>query len=438
MGIDGSSNFNHQIKNPTQNEVTMNRQLSFTEGKKGIALIGVLSISLLLAGCGGSSDKAEGGADSSSAASGAGGELCAAGAITLGSAKALSGGFSFYDTAGSHAEELAVETINEQGGINGCPVKLVTQDTKSDPAVGRQVAQELIRGGAQVLLPPNDVGVGTPAALEAQSQGIFSNAGASGDDYAPSVGDLFATGGSMASLNGRTAAAFAKDQGYDSVYYVVNDAFTYFTVQEDYFREDVGDSLKELGRSVVTPGQTDFAAVISDIKRSIEAGQKPMILGATMYPDAPTFVAQLRKAGVDAPVVGNASWATRNIVDALGGSTNNVFYTAGAYTEGDDVSPEAKAYVEKYNAKYGTYPENHQAVESYWSIWALFKAIEAANSTDGAAIQDALFAQKDLELPLRTVYSWKDGHILGSNVVVGFTPTGAFEEVKSYKLTDEG
>lgn len=46
-----------------------------------------------------------------------------------------------------------------------------------------------------------------------------------------------------------------------------------------------------------------------------------------------------------------------------------------------------------------------------------------------------MFAQTELELPTRTVYKWKDGHILGSGVVVGFTPEGAFELVNTYPLS---
>ena len=405
----------------------MNTKYGLFTGRIGFALTGAVSIGLILSGC-----SASGGGSSS-----AGGEFCSNGSITLGSAKALSGSFAFYDNAAAHAEELAVDKINEEGGINGCQVKLVTQDTKSDPSVGRQVATELIGNGAEVLLPPNNEGLGTLTAQAAQREGVFSMAGASGDDYAPSVGDLFATGGSMASLNGKAAAAFAKAQGFDAVYYVTNDAYPYFTTVERLFREDSGDEMNELGSSVVKPGQTDFSAVVSDIKRSVSQGQKPMILLATLYPDAPTLITQLRQAGVETPIVGNATWATKNIVDALGGATQNVYYTAGAYTEGDDASDAAKEYVEDYRTKYGTYPENHQAVESYWTMWALFDAIKTANSTDGAAIQDALFAQSNLELPMRTVNKWKDGHILGTNVVVGFTPEGTFRQVQTFDSGDE-
>lgn len=413
---------------PSGKKTSMNKRIGYSRtSRSSLALFGAVTTALVIAGCSAS--------PSTAGPAGADSELCADGVITLGSAKALSGAFSFYDSAGSHAEQLAVEKINEQGGINGCEVELVTKDTKSDPAVGRQVALELISNGADVLIPPANEGLGTPAALAAQSKGIFSMAGASGDDYAPGVGALFATGGSMASLNGKTAAAFAGDQGYDSVYYVTNDAYPYFSIVEKMFREGAG--LDELGSSSIKPGQTDFAAVVSDIKRSVNEGEKPVVLLATLYPDAPALIVQLRKAGVDVPVLGNATWATRNIVDALGGNTQNVFYTSGAYTEGDDASEEALDFVKAYKDETGSFPENHQAQETYWSMWALFDAIKSADSVNGAEIEKALFAQKDVELPMRTVYKWDSGHILGSNVVVGFTPEGAFEQVATYNLTGE-
>ncbi len=404
----------------------MKTRLNLRAGQTKVLFASTIGACLFLTGCGGGQT---GNKDDAGAAN----EFCSTGAITIGSAKALSGGFAFYDTAGSHAEQLAVEQVNAEGGIHGCEVKLVTQDTKSDPAIGRQVARELIRGGAQILVPPANEGLGTPAALTAQGEGIFSIAGASGDDYAPGVGALFATGGSMSSLNGKTAAVFAKDQGYDSVYYATNEAYPYFKTVEKVFRQDAGQ--KELGRSALTAGQTDFSAVVSDIKRSISSGSNPVILLATMYPDAPTMITQLRMAGVTAPVIGNATWATRNLTDALGGNTQGVFYSSGAYTEGEDASEKAKKFVQDYKKKTGVFPENHQAQETYWTMWALFDAIKTAKSVEGAAIEEALFAQKDLELPMRTVGSWEDRHILGTNVVVGFTPEGAFTQVKTYNLT---
>lgn len=362
--------------------------------------------------------------------------LCPGGKITIGAAKALSGGFSFFDAVGNKADQLAIDLVNQEGGINGCKLELITKDTKSDPAVGAQVARELLRTGVQILLVPNDQDVGMPAAQVAARAGIFSlSPGGASDSFGAAVGPLFANGGTTSAQNAYAAVQFAKSKGYQSVYYVTLEQFAYFTLMEKNFGATSG--LKQLGRSVVTAGQTDFSAVVSAIKRSIAGAPNPVIYAATMYPDAPTLVKQLREAGVDTPIIGNAAFSSPDLPKALGGRTKDVYYAAGTYYEGDDAGPGAKKFVAAYKQKYEVFPPNLNAPESYWTMWALFDAIKSANSLDGKAIAKALFAQKNLELPLKTLGRWEHGHIVGSTVVIGFTADGKFKEVASYKAPAE-
>jgi branched-chain amino acid transport system substrate-binding protein len=365
-----------------------------------------------------------------------GGGLCSAGSIKIGAVKALSGGFSFFDKVGDQADQLAVDEVNQQGGIDGCKVEMTTKDMQSNPAVGGQVARELIRDKSQILLVPNDQDLGMPAAQAAQQAGIFSlsPAGAS-DTFGTAVGQLFANGGTTSAENAYAAVQFAKSKGYDSVYYVTLDAYEYFNLMEKNFRSLSG--LHQLGRSVVQSGQTDFSAVVSDIKRSVAGADHPVVYVATQYPDAPTLINQLRKAGVDTPVIGNAAFSSRDLPKALGGNTKDVYYAAGAYFEGDDISADAKDFIAAYEKKFKTFPENLNATESYWTMWALFDAIKAAHSTDGKAIADALFAQRDLQVPLKEIGKWQDGHIVGSTVIIGFTPDGKFEKVATYNAADK-
>mgnify|MGYP001588174951 FL=1 len=45
----------------------------------------------------------------------------------------------------------------------------------------------------------------------------------------------------------------------------------------------------------------------------------------------------------------------------------------------------------------------------------------------------ALLAQKDLQVPLKKIFTWEDQHIVGSTVIIGFTETGDFRLVESYE-----
>lgn len=399
----------------------MNKRLS----RGGAALTAAL-MGGVLAGCGAGTASSAGG----------GGALCDDGKITIGAVKALSGGFSFFDAVGDKSGQLAVDLVNRDGGINGCEVEMTTKDMKSDPAVGAQVARELVRDGAEVLIVPNDQDLGMPAAQVAQREKIFAlSPGGASENFGTAVGALFANGGTTSKENAYAAVQFSKDKGYDAVYYVTLDRYEYFNLMEKNFRELSG--LEELGRSVVDPGQTDFGAVVSDIKRSIAGADNPMVYVASQYPDAPTLVNQLRKAGVDTPVVGNAAFSSRDLPKALAGNTKDVYYAAGTYFEGDDISDDAETFIAEYEKKFGVFPENLNATESYWSMWALFDAIEKADSLDGQKIADALFAQKDLQVPLKTIGQWEQGHIVGSTVILGFTADGKFEQVATYNAADD-
>lgn len=406
-------------------------RISYTIGV-GAAAIAALTLS---ACSGGSSSPSSSAAPSSSSAaptSSAAGFDCKDGAIKIGAVKALTGGFSFYDGNGSKSDALAIEEINAAGGIGGCKIEMTVKDMKSDPALGGQVAKELIQGGAQIILVPNDKDLGLGAAQAAQAAGVFSlSPGGASQDFGAGVGPLFANGGTTSQELARAAARFSNEQGYKSVFYITNESFAFFTLQEDTFRAESG--LTDLGRVAIDNGQTDFAAIVTKAKDALAAGEMPMIYLASYFPDVAVLVKQLRESGVTAPIVGNSAFSSRDFAKTAGvANVKDVYYAAGTYFEGTDVSDEAKAFTAAFEAKYGEFPPNSNPAESYWSMYALFDALAKAGSTEGEALAAALLGQKNLTVPLKTITEWKDQHIVGSTVVIGFTDAGEFKLAASY------
>lgn len=77
----------------------------------------------------------------------------AGGPIILGSHVELTGGFSSWGYWHDKAAKAAVQIVNEQGGIAGRKVQLVTEDTESNPATGTRKLRSLIeRNGANFVL----------------------------------------------------------------------------------------------------------------------------------------------------------------------------------------------------------------------------------------------------------------------------------------------
>src|SRR4029450_5358929 len=109
----------------------------------------VVSLLSLVAGACSSADN-EGGASPSGTAS--------AEEYVIGYAAALTGGLAPFDTPFKDGLEVAVQELNDKGGINEhIPIRLEIKDMKSDAALASQVAQELVDSGVDMLITACDV-----------------------------------------------------------------------------------------------------------------------------------------------------------------------------------------------------------------------------------------------------------------------------------------
>src|SRR5215472_18036661 len=100
------------------------------------------------------------GSSSSGTSSGPGSLACKNGHILIGLDKGTTGASAFFDTAGLQGTQIAIDEQNAADGIHGCQIATVAGDTQSNPAVGGQVAQSLIRQGVQILVVPDDFDLG--------------------------------------------------------------------------------------------------------------------------------------------------------------------------------------------------------------------------------------------------------------------------------------
>lgn len=185
------------------------------------------------------------------------------------------------------------------------------------------------------------------------------------DPFQGTVGAKFA----LDNLKAKTAAVLF-DQGND---YVIGLA--------QYFR----DAFKAGGGEIVaweayTKDDVDFSAVLTKI-----AKLKPDILYLPDYYNKVSLIGkQAREKGIKATFLGGDGWDSSELDFA----TMEGGYFTNHYSP-DDPRPEVKAWVEKYQKKYGSTPDA-LATLAYDATKLLLKAIENAGSDDSTAIRDAL------------------------------------------------
>lgn len=347
---------------------------------------------------------------------------CKGGAIKIGVAQGKTGGFAFFDNAGYKGFQVGVAEINSKGGIDGCKIKLLFKDTRSDPALAQQVASDLIKSGAQLIKTPSDFDVGVGASIAARSAGLFSfSTEASSVDWPKAVKTQVVMA-ITTDDEGSAQAAFATKKGWKKTYIVTNEAFNFFKAMEKVFKSKYHGAI--VGRDVVADDATDYAAVVSKIR---DASNKPDVIYLNDYfPHVGTFIKQLRDAGVNTPVLGNSTYASPALVQVTGKARiQNVYYVGQSFYEGPSASPAARSFVAKYKKMFGAPPENLNCIASYEGAYLLADALKKAGSTDAVKVQAAMLAQKNFKLPTGSVVlRWGKGYTFRTATVVAFNKGG--------------
>ncbi len=313
-------------------------------------------------------------------------------AILIGGALSLTGIQAPLDEPGLRGAELAIEELNNTGGILGRPVKFINLDGKSDPVTVGNVAVQLIEQGAVAIVAPCDFDFGGPASREAQAKGLvgISTCASSPLYGSEALGDKQFTLSMWNTTMGAAAAEYAyKEKGWRSVYVVTDSFIDYTTSLSEYFIV----AFKDLGGEVIfedtyTQGDQDFSAQLARIQ-ALE--KMPDFLYISSYmPDLGLIIRTIREAGIDLPIMGGDSYDDPGMFQAVGPDYGNdiIFVTHSWLGEG--ASPDAKHFLDLYNAKFNGPPDTAFVVTGWDTIMVMAQAMEKAGSTDGAAMAKAM------------------------------------------------
>ena len=391
-----------------------------TSGRMKRVLLAGLLLAIGLTGCGRQNDDRHSG----SAPHKDGTFNCVNGAITLGMVKAESGPFAFFDTAGENGARVALEEIGRQGGILGCPIRVIGGNTQSDPALARQVAEDVIRAGADIIITPGDFDVGVGASQAAQEAGIPSvSFEASASAWSRAIRPYHFTTAITETDQGRAISALVAQRRWGSVWIVTNDAYNVFTATEKAFRDSYRGVIA--GRDIVADDAADYSASVSKIRTA--QGNIGFIFLNDYFPHVGTFIRQLRAAGITLPVVGNQNFSTPALPATVGpDGLRNVFYVAQGFYEGADASAQAKVFTRGYTRRFGSFPPNANALAGYEGMLILADALRRAGTTDARALAAALTSEHAVSGLTSTIYRWSERHPERSAAIVGFDDRGRF------------
>ena len=326
----------------------------------------------------------------------------------IGLSAALSGQVAFIGDAVQKAITLRVEQINAAGGINGHPLKLVVEDDKCDPTAGVSIAQRFVNNDAMVgvfgpLCSAVSIAV-KPAFARAKMVDltVASTADAIAKD-APCTFQLAAPDSVYATTLANYAAAHGKRIA------VLNDtsAFglgAYSTVAQVLKQHGV----TEVAHEQITAGQPDISPQVLSLKNAGADFVIALVLGG----DAAKLCLTSRDLGLKAQLAGQTAWSFPNVLTLAKGACDGALFTDPF----DPQKPEAKAFLDQYEKRWGDRPQSYFAAAGWDAvgIWA-----EAAKSASSASSDT--FDQAKLQAALESAHNYR-GAIGVGDVTINFGP----------------
>ena len=313
--------------------------------------------------------------------------------IKLGAVYIRSGSAAGYGQFAEEGMQLAVEQINEDGGVLGRPVEYVIEDSQGNAGTAIQALRKLVyRAQVDALMGIDSSGVaqGVVATVPRLKKPLVITHAATPDVTGTMCNDYVYRISVNIQQNMRGAARIAAESGAQK-WTTIGPDYAFGRQSWDFF----GDALKRLDPDVQLMDETAFprfgAEEFTPFINAVMAAKPDGVLISLWGGDLVNFVRQANDLGFfdqDMTVMFTVGAATE-VLTALGEQMPEDVWLGTRYWFDAYDNPMnqrfVKAYVERYNK-----PPSYNAEGAYAAVHAYKTAIETAGNTDGPAIAKAL------------------------------------------------
>lgn len=329
----------------------------------------------------------------------------------------MTGGYASFGEQMKAGAELAVEDINEAGGVLGEKLVLTVGDDACDPKQAVSVANKLAANGIIFAAGHYCSGSSIPASSVYAEEGIIQISPASTNpkftDERPGP-NIFRVCG-RDDQQGAVAGKYLADNFKDKNVAIVHDKQAYSKGLADETQKAMNAAgKKEVMYETVTPGEKDYNALVSKLKQA----QVDVLYYAGYHPEAGLIVRQMRDQGMDTLMISGDALVTEDFWKITGDAAEGTLMT---FSPDPRKNPVAAELVKRFREK-GIEPEGY-VLYTYAAFQAWKQAVEDAGSTDMKKVVDALNAGKfntvigtfefdengDPNLPPYAFYRWHDG-----------------------------
>ncbi len=307
--------------------------------------------------------------------------------IRIGVINSVAGTLSISARPVIEATTLAIDEINERGGIMGRQIEAITVDGKSDNAVFAREAERLIAEKHVVTLfggwSSSNRRAMRPVVERYQHLLMFP---ARDEGLEDSLNIIYC--GPVPNQLILPALSYCLDTlRIERIFYMGTDGLFSHTAAE-LIRDTLrGKRARIVGEEFALLGEKNFAPQI----RKIQASRPDIIFNSLIGSSNIDFMAQLRAAGITAKQAPTMSFTmAENELAQIADIDLTGDYVAASYFQALQ-RPQNQAFIQSFRQKFGAYRVTSAPMEAaYCSVHLWAQAVEAAGVVEVAAIRSAL------------------------------------------------
>lgn len=311
--------------------------------------------------------------------------------ILVGEYGSLTGSTATFGLSTNKGIKMALDEVNEKGGVKGRKIKLITLDDqgKQEEAVAT-VTRLITQNKVVAILGEVASSLTMAAAPIAQQHKVPLITPSSTNPDITKIGDFIFRVCFIDPFQGYVMAKFATENLKMKKVAIFRDKANAYSVG---LANAFVESFKKMGGTIVADleyeaGNIDFKAQLTQIRGKNPEG----IFVPGYYTEVGLIARQAQQLGLKVPLMGGDGWDSSRLHEIGKDAINGHYFSNHYSTESTD--PLVQDFIKKFQAKYNETPDGLAAL-GYDAAKILVAAMERTNEITPQAIRDELAKTKD-------------------------------------------
>lgn len=313
--------------------------------------------------------------------------------IRIGYVDTMTGDGAHLGQSSKQGFELAINEINQTGGLLGRKIRLITLDDQGKPEETAIATTKLIQENhVHVLLASVFSTRAMAAAPIAQEYGIPTIASSATHPKLTELGNTVFRSGYADPFQGIAMAHFAHRILKSKKAVLISDIKSDHSVGLTRAFRKIFESLGGTVINMVSysGNDNDYRSLLTNIKSK----SPDIIYVPGYYGDVGLIARQARELGIQSTFLGSGAWDSPTLLSIAGNSIDKSYFTAQFFPESK--SRNRHPFSENFKKTYGRNPDGHAAT-AYDAIQVLKDAVTRAGSLEAKKLCNALTQTKNVK-----------------------------------------